>query len=479
MKDRFPVQGENFTRFNTHSSNSRLITHVAKAGTKLFFTVSLLLFLISPVPTNLASAHPAGGTASKGTIAYIRNYQELHLIQPDGSNDLTIFTAPKVGDVQSAIEYTSWRPDGTEIAFASDMAQTMSLLQSDIFAIKPDGSGLRQITDPPLNSELDSFQTGSVAVHVTNENLTDSLFIIYVQGARQAQQTTVPAGTSKTVTFNNVAIFPNEPQFPVAINGITRWIGTPDTPTFQPGQTNTATIDISSFQGYDNFGAALPVWQHDSHEIDYHLSDACIGEGISSNPTPGSQWGDQLVQYSANMCYISRGPTSDTADQIVYWDYQGNSPDGGFMEATKGASQATLLFDTGYGGFMYGLDWLPDGTGFLFSFDDGSSNSSNIYAYDFSSQQVTQLTDFNGQYAAKLSISPDGQQVAFELYNIDPNPLINPDAVPDLWLMNIDGSGAGLFLQNASDPAWGAPQQAPPPPPPSSQYELYLPFLDR
>jgi len=477
MKDQYSTSAKKSALSNQRSRSRRILFLGSRVGAELLVTVSVALFLTAPAPSTYAAARPAISTTAPGTIAYIHNYQELHLIQPDGSNDHVIFTAPKVGSVQSAIQYTAWRPDGTEIAFVSDMVQTVSLLQSDIFAIKPDGSDLRQITDSPLNSQLSDYQTGSVAVKVTNEDLTDSLFIIYVQGAQQAQETTVPAGTTKTVTFTDVAIFPNEAQFPVAINGITRWIGTPDTSTFQPGQINNASVVISSFEGHDNFGAVLPAWQRDNQEIDFHLGDECIGEGISSNPAPGSQWGDQLVKFSASMCHIKRGPTPATANQIVYWDYQGNAPDGAFMEATKGATQASMLIDTGYGGFMYGLDWLPDGSGFLFSFDDGSlCNCSNVYAYDFSSQQVTKLTDFSGQYAGNLSISPDGQEVAFELYDVDPNPLINPNATPDLWLMNVNGTGAGLFLQNASDPAWGNPQQAPPPPP-TSKYEIFLPFL--
>jgi hypothetical protein len=430
------------------------------ARTPLLLAAFLILLMSVPALTSRATAQPGVPTTDPGTIAYIHNFQELHLIQPDGSQDRTIFTAPMVGSVQSAIEYTAWRPDGAEIAFVSDMAQSVSLLQSDVFAIRPDGGGLRQITDPPLNSQLGSFQTGSVAVQVTNENVIDSLFIIYVQGAQQAQSTTVPAGTSKTVTFNNVAIFPGQSQFPVAINGLTRWFGSPDTPTFQPGMTNGASIDIAD-SGYDNFGAVLPAWRSDSQELDYHLGDTCVGEGIPTNPAPGSQWGDQLVQYVASMCHITRGPTSGLTNQIVYWDYEGDFPNGAFMEATEGANQPTMLFDTGYGGFMYGVDWLPDGSGFLFTFDDsGSCHCSDVYSYNFASQQVNQLTHFSGEYAGNLSISPDGQQVVFEHFDVDPNPNLNPDAVPDLWLMNVNGTNPHLFLQDASDPAWGAPHTA-------------------
>jgi hypothetical protein len=446
-----------------------------RACARLLLIAALAFSLLAVPPAVHSAARPTAKAprAAAGTIAYIKNETELRLIQPDGSNDRLLWSAPVVGGVQSGVRYPAWSPDGKQVAFVSDMQQTVSLLQSDIFAIKPDSSSLHMVTDPPLDSQLSSFQTGSVAVRVTNENLSESLFIIYIQGAQQPQSTTVPLGTSKTVTFNNVAIFPGHAQFPVAINGLTRWYGQPDTQTFQPGTTNGASIDLNSSNGYDNFGAILPVWSRDSSEVDYNLGQGCTGEAIPANPDPGEQWGSQLVQFSASMCFMDRGPTAALADQVVYWDYLGNFPNGAFMQATEGAAQPNMLFDTGYGGSVYGVHFLPDGSGFLYSFNDGNCGCGNIYEYDYASKKTTQLTHFTQSYTGNLSISPDGQAVVFEYFTVDPNPYTNPDAVPDLWLMQRDGSNEGLFLQQARDPSWGEPQAAP-----VYNTFLYLPLVD-
>ncbi len=436
---------------------------------------AVLFALGATAPVLAAPAKTAASpTAAPGTIAYVnQDNTELHLVQADGKNDHILWAAPVVDGVQSGLRYPAWRPDGAEVAFISDMEQATSLLQSDVFAIQPDKSGLRKLTDTPLNSNLGSFQVGDVDVQVTNVNLSDSVFIIYVEGAQSPQSATVPAGTSQTVTFQNVAIFPGKAQFPVAIDGLVRWFGQPDTPTFQPGTTNGASISISS-GGYENFGAFNPTWRGDSAEIDYNLGQGCVTNAMAVNPVAGSEWGDPVVQFSASMCPLDRGPTTALNDQILYWDYLGNFPDGAFMQASEGASSPSMLFDTGYGSLVYGVKYLPDGSGFLYSINDGSCLCSNIYEYDFSSQQSNALTNFTQDYTGNLSISPDGSQVVFEHFDVDPNPTTNPDAVPDLWLMDRDGSGAGLFIQNARDPSWGQAAAAP-------LYTdfLYLPVIDK
>ena len=459
--------------------------HLIPARTGLKFSVyslsalalALSLVFIAPYSASTASASsPAAAqpAAVPGAIAYVNSAgTQIHLVNPDGSNDHVIWSAPMVGSVQSGVRYPAFSPDGSQIAFTSDMEQTVSLLQSDIFAINPDGSGLRAITDPPLTSNLGSFQTGTVNVQVSNQSVGDSLFIIYVDGAKQPQSTTVPMGSTKTVTFNDVAIFPGHSQFAVAINGITRWIGFPDTPTFQPGTTNGATITLNS-GGYDNFGAIKPVWSSDSSEIDYTLGESCTGQAISAHPDPGANLGQLLVPFSASMCYMDRGPTAALANQVIYFDYLGNFPNGAFMQAAVGAAQPTMLFDTGYASASYGVKWLPDGSGILYSLYDGNCDCSNIYHYDFGAKKSTQITQFTSQYTGNLSISPDGQAVVFELFNVLPNPTLNPDAVPDLWIMNVDGSNQSLLVQQARDPSWGQTSTLP-----AMNNHLYLPLIDK
>jgi hypothetical protein len=420
-----------------------------------------------------ASSPPLQESAAEpsGDIAYVRNAQELRLIRADGTQDHTIFSAPKVGNVQSTLRYPAWRPDGSEIAFASDMEQAASLLQSDIYAVKADGNSLRQISDPPLDSTLNTFPTATVAVHVTNVNVGDSLFLVYLTGAAQAQSVTVPAGTSKTLIFDHVAVFAGKVQSPVAINGITRWFCAACTTTLQPGGATDLSLEIQG-SGYDDMGAFRPVWRNDGAQVDYVLGQACTAIAQSATPDPGAGWGELLLGYSAAPCLLDRGPTAALSNQVLYWDKLGAFPDGAFVKVQEGAKAENVVLDTGYFGVVYGMAGLPDGSGFLYSYTDGDCSCSNIYAYHFGAQAPTQVTAFTDEYAAGLAISPDGKHVVFERASDDPNPVLNPDLKPDLWMMDVNGSNLKLFVKNGRDPAWGQAAQTPPTPPAK---DVYLP----
>jgi hypothetical protein len=78
-----------------------------KACASLLWVIMLASGLAAPSLAAHAAGRPGGKTpgAAAGTIAYIRNETELHLIQPDGSNDRLLWSAPLVGGVQSGVRY--------------------------------------------------------------------------------------------------------------------------------------------------------------------------------------------------------------------------------------------------------------------------------------------------------------------------------------------------------------------------------------
>ncbi len=428
--------------------------------------------------------------STSGTIAFVRNLQELHLIQPDASGDHVIWTEPAASNgLQNLLLSPAWRPDSAEITFESTHEQTSSIYMSDIFGVAPDGSSFRRITNPPDSSQLASFPKANVRITIANNNLSDSVFVVYVAGAPQMQVVTVTAGNTTTVTFGNVAVFSGKAQYPVAIDGVTRWIGSPAQLT--AGSTADTRVDIYASTGHDYFGARNPAWRSDGTELDDTVGQGCVGEAWPASAPPGTTTAP-ILQVAESLCPFDRGPTAQLANNVLYWNYFdfNSGGDGELYQTTEGSSNpGTAILDTGYSSFVYDLKYLPDGSGFLWSEKVTASDSaSNLYRYSFSSQQWTQMTNFTDSFVNHFAVSPDGQYVVFEHSTQDPAG--TADTPTDLWLMKIDGTIiAQPFVANASYPAWsrGAPQVSPTPTPlPGStptpfngHYHVYLPAVLR
>ncbi len=159
---------------------------------------------------------------------------------------------------------------------------------------------------------------------------------------------------------------------------------------------------------------------------------------------------------NASTCLFDRGPTAALANQILY--YTGSGPDGneGFYRADEGsATGGTLVHDLALGEQAFNVQWLPDGSGFLFSKSDASLyyGASNIYEYDFGTQATTQLTFFKNQFAVNLSVSPDGTTIVFDVW--DQAPGASATVAQDLWMMPRKASATPvLFIKNGGGPSW-------------------------
>lgn len=410
----------------------------------------------SVTSTTTSSSRPSQSSptaAAGGTIAYIRGGTEIRLIESDGSNDRRLWTH-EYSKEGSPIYELSWRPDGKELAFSSAHLNVASLYHSDIYAISADGKGFRKITNSPDHSELARYRKGVVTVTVRNDQpawrqsqASSGVFFVYVVGADEPQAVTLPPGSSKTLTFKSVADYGDHAQAVVAMYGSYRWF-IPGLDV-RAGQTTKAPDLSITGDGVELFGAFRPTWRADGSSLSYR-SGLCVTSSIRSQPNPGEHVFKPLFSggLPSGACTWDSGPSA-LADQILYTDNSAGSHiyrnrEGGSHPGTKIHTFSELNHQ-----LLLDLKWLPDGSGFLYSYPDLAYEFGNIFRYDFASKRVTQLTDYKDMNARAFDVSPDGQWIVYELAK-----KWNDDKGVDLWIMKIDGRGSRLLVRDGSSPSW-------------------------
>jgi dipeptidyl aminopeptidase/acylaminoacyl peptidase len=392
---------------------------------------------------------------SRGSIAYVRDGVEIRAIEADGTNDRRLWTHPDAKK-PLGIDSLAWSPDGKELAFSSRHTAAASLYDADIFLIHADGSGLRKLTNAPQMSEFERYPKGTVSVTFRNDQplykqsqASSGVFIVYVAGAAEPQQITLPPGAAKTIVFNQVADFGNTAQAVVAIWGNYRWFA-PGVDV-RAGATVKAPVFSITGDGIEYFGAYRPVWRQDGSRISYR-SGTCTLNSVPINPTPGEYVYNPLFngKNPLGTCVWDWGPTTATANQLLYTENA--SGDSSIYRITEGGKhpgeKLTQYIDIEYQ-LLFDLRWLPDASGLLFSNQTLMRDSANIYRYDFATRKVTQVTHLQNEFTGAFAISPDGQWIVFErLKSLDDNRDI------DLWIARINGSNSHLLVRNGFSPSW-------------------------
>jgi hypothetical protein len=405
---------------------------------------------------SLIDAMP-GPATDPGIIAYVRpSTGDIHVISPDGAGDRVLWTIPEPF-VDPAFEL-AWRPDGRELAFSGGHEQACSWFDSDVYVIGYNGAGYRRVTNSPACAALAGLPKGSVTVNVNN--YTSSLVWVYVQGAPGIKS--VLGGFSGTVTFDDVADFgPGVHQPSIGIGGLDRFTSYPPYADVQPGQTVPGgNLVISAYSGFRGFGAGKVSWKADGSALAYGMRSASGITQIPAVPPYGSIGVDLPVIQDASPSLVAWGPTTATKDQYLYYtgmDVFKEDVGGIYLNTVgdaSGGTQLVLIYDYS-GEYTRDIEWLPDGSGFLFSeFYVDLGYFSDIFEYSFEGPSITRLTpslsDESSVGGARgLSISPDGQQIVFE------RAIYLSDTPGSLWIMNRDGSGLHKLADDAGRPAWG------------------------
>jgi hypothetical protein len=388
--------------------------------------VAALLLLIGTVVWGRSSA-PAG------TIAYSRGNQ-LRLISPAGDEDRLLWAA----DPGDTIRGLDWRPDGGALAFASDLEADCSVYHSDIYTLLSDGLGLRRATNSPLCAQTADFPTGNVTLTIDNRLADYSAFQLYIQGAPRAAAITVAPGTTKTVTIKDVADLGGAlAQRIVVIREDVRWYDPAVTVNVVAGTTAAATAPlVLSGDGARAFGAAQPAWQFDGAAIGFVFG---AGELRRVAPYPVVAEPDTTLVPDAAAELVALSPITTTILFAAAPGIYAIEPD----EADEGA----LLVANAAGQAILGLDWLPDGSGFVYSQTDEAGSVANLAQFDLETAESTPLTSLSSGFLRHPGVAPDGSAVVFER-------AARPDSPAELWLMALpDGELTPLGVIGAF-PDW-------------------------
>jgi len=415
-----------------------------------------VIWIVITTCTLLLFAYRYPETPPTGTIAYIRGGTEIRLIEPNGNNDRRLWTHADAKEALG-INDLAWRPDGKELAFSSSHAAVTSLFDADLYAIKPDGSALRKLTNPPDYNEFKQYPKGTVSITVRNTQFafqqsqaSSGIFIIYVAGAAEPQQITLPPGSSKTLVFKSVADFGNKAQAVVAMWGKFRWF-IPGLDV-KAGQTVKSPDLTISGNGIELFGAFHPVWRSDGSELSYRTG-TCTVDRLPANPPVGEFFYQPMFTGKApfGACTWDWGPTPELANQVIYTENSGERS--GIFRMKEGGTHPgvwlTDFSDIQYQ-LLYDLHWLPDGSGLLYSTVTLMRDAGNIFHYDFKTKQTTKVTQLENEFAKSFTISLDGLWIIYERSKTHED-----DSTADLWMVKIDGSGSRLLVRNGMRPSWG------------------------
>ncbi len=389
------------------------------------------------------------------SIAYVRHGTEIRLIEPDGSNDRRLWThadaRPELG-----INGVAWRPDHKELAFSSGHAAASSLYHSDIYAIQPDGTGFRKLTNAPDRAEFARFPKGSVTITLSNDQpsykqtaASAGIFIIYVAGADEPQQITMPPGATKTIVFKSVADFGRKAQAIVAAYGAYRWF-VPGVDVVAGGNVKAPAFSIFG-EGIEYFGAFRPVWRSDGSRVSFR-SGACTLNSVPVNPVAGEFVFNPLFGGDPPLgsCTWDWGPTAALANQMIYTENAAGESaiyriaEGGKHPGTKLTAFSNIPYQ-----LLFDLHWLADGSGLLYSTQTLMRDSANIFRYDFASGKITNVTKLENQFARSFSVSPDGKWIVFERAAT-----ADKDQEADLWIVGTDGSNPHLLVRDGFEPSW-------------------------
>jgi Tol biopolymer transport system component len=434
--------------------------------------ISFFALLLIPSLWTLAFADSQN---DQGVIAYVSpglTDSEIRLINPDGTQDRTLWGDTLNVAISDRIGALSWHPDGTKLAFDSGHEWQRSMSTRDIYTISVNGTNLHRVTNAALPDDLSDYPTGTVKFKVRADEQGDVQ--IYVEGATEPVKYFAREAFDYTVTLT-VADFGE---------GVRQVIRLWDPDSFYnncrfseeswvdviPGQE----VDLGKVP-FDHSGDCLvfytPSWFQDGNNLVYlqrHLTDgfktSIEKASISTGPRDSRYkvHEERSIKQTTKMFRAVAGPTEERKDDILYLYHSGLYDFIYYITTDAGARPANLnIGSCQITCSILDIAWLPDGSGFVISRREQlrSEYISVLYRYTFAERALEPIIRLSGKIMGKLSISPSGDAIVFERgssYSIDVNGngpgLYCPCSI---WRVNMDGSDLHQLVEDGRAPAWG------------------------
>lgn len=402
-----------------------------------------LVLLLTLTPLQLQAQ------TTPGTIAYVRasGRQEIRAIEPNGANDRAIWTEPTP---DGSIDSLAWSPDGTRLAFSSSHEQACSTFENDVFILGSSGD-IHRVTNPPTCSALAELPSGAVTVTVENRSPGSDNFFVYVAGAPSVQPLPLGPFGSGTVTFEQVAVLGEDLlQEVVVTNGTYRWLNAGSAVHVRPGElVDAGTFVVFDQGGLKQHGAYSLVWRGDGSQISFGMGQCGPKYQTPANASAGAAI-TPVLDASGLACYYDRGPTANLAGRVLYADLGAAAI---YLTSTGAPGPGELLLSGEQADFVHALQWLPDGSGFVFAkdrLDDDIQWTGNLYEYSFATRGTKQITALPpNEFANFFSISPDGQWLVFERSKQQFR-----EGSLELWVVRRDGTQLRKLVADGQLPAW-------------------------
>ncbi len=304
--------------------------------------------------------------------------------------DITKSTTTQLTSNGSSSIAGSWSPDGTTIAFSSDLDGDF-----DIYTIDKSGANQTKVIDLPGDQKEPKWTENGLGISFeSSHNGSEDIYSIGIDNANLFRLTRNPASDTSPDW---------SPQFAKSIGGVNN-----PAVVFSSGETGNREIFLLNGDGSIKVQLTnsltsniQPSWSPDGKRVAFtsHRDDEWNIYTIGSD-------GTDLRKITNDSARQGQPRWSPDGTQMAFWSYE-DGQTGIYLIDSDGSNQVNLTPELGW---YFNPAWSPDGTNIVFQSETNAD--SNIFIIDIntkSQELITTEPSFDGS----ASWHPDGESIIF------------------------------------------------------------------